>query len=135
MATIGLTKDAGWQAGVRRTVPVDAATVWAYLTGEGLPAWLGKTKLMRAPNSPYETTEGTHGEIRGWTEQRRIRLTWQPAAWSHDATLQLTLIPAKSNTTIAFHIERLESAGEREAMLAHWQNVLDRIATEFALTV
>jgi hypothetical protein len=130
MATIGLTKDAGWEAGVRRTVPVEATVVWAYLTGDGLPTWLGKTKLMRAPNFPYETAEGTHGVIRGWSERRRIRLTWQPSAWTHEATVQMTLIPVKLSTTIAFYVEGLEGAGEREAMIAHWGSVLDKIESE-----
>jgi hypothetical protein len=52
-------------------------------------------------------------------------LTWQPPDWSHDTTLQLTVLPAATGTTIAFHQDRLASAAERAEMLAHWTAVLD----------
>lgn len=50
---IGWTKDAGWQLGVRRAVPVPLSTVWDYRLGEGLAVWLGETTLgSKATSTP-----------------------------------------------------------------------------------
>ncbi|MFT4231400.1 MAG: hypothetical protein QM606_01295 [Leucobacter sp.] len=123
----GWTKDAGWQMGVRRTLPIPPEFAWEFLMGDGLSLWLGHTALGRGAGEAYVTDEGVRGELRSRSEGRRVRLTWQPAGWSHDATLQLTVLPAASGTTIAFHQERLANAAEREQMLAHWTTVLDNI--------
>ncbi|GAA4909770.1 activator of Hsp90 ATPase-like protein [Stackebrandtia albiflava] len=124
----GLTADAGWQMGVRRTVPADLTDTWHYLVGEGLPVWLGDTTTLPTErHAAYSTADGVTGEVRGYTEYRRIRLTWRPRDLDHDTTLQITLIPAATGTTVAFHQERLRDAAEREAMLAHWREVAGRI--------
>lgn len=128
MAT-GLTKDAGWQLGVRRTVPLPVDEVWAYLLGEGLGTWLGETELGDRGDR-YETAEGVHGQVRSRSEGLRIRLTWQPRGWEHDATLQITLRSAATGTTIGFHQERLTSSRQREEMLEHWHGVLTRIVDD-----
>lgn len=127
MATTGLTKDAGWQMGVRRTIPLPPDAAWEFLLGEGLPLWLGRTTLGREPREPYVTDQGVRGELRSRTEGRRVRLTWRPSDWSHDTTLQLTVLPAATGATIALHQERLADAAEREQMLAHWTSVLEDI--------
>jgi hypothetical protein len=123
----GLTKDVGWELGVRRTASAPLETTWAFLTGEGLGIWLGETELPSVAHEPYETTDGTHGELRSRIDGQRVRLTWQPAGWEHDSTLQLTVLPAAFGTTIAFHQERLAGPDEREAMLAHWTAVAERL--------
>lgn len=125
----GLTKDAGWQLGVRRTVPHPVGQVWGHLLGDGLRSWLGDATLG-SPGQDYETPQGARGQVRSRTELRRIRLTWQPSHWPHDSTLQVTVVPAATGTTVAFHQERLHSAQEREEMLDHWREVLDRITRE-----
>ncbi|MFT4260145.1 SRPBCC domain-containing protein [Microbacterium sp.] len=128
----GLTKDSGWQMGVRRTFPIPPAFAWEFLMGDGLSLWLGRTALGRVPGEAYVTDEGVRGELRSRSEGRRVRLTWKPGEWSHDATLQLTVLPAATGTTIAFHQERLADAAEREQMLAHWTAVLDDIGAAIA---
>ncbi|MBL5975260.1 MAG: SRPBCC domain-containing protein [Candidatus Leucobacter sulfamidivorax] len=125
--TTGLAKDAGWQMGVRRTLPLPPEPVWEFLLGAGLPLWLGRTVLGQEAGEAYATDAGVRGEVRSRTEGRRVRLTWQPPDWSHDTTLQLTVLPAATGTTIAFHQDRLASAAERAEMLAHWTAVLDDI--------
>jgi uncharacterized protein YndB with AHSA1/START domain len=129
---VGLTRDAGWELGARRTVAAPLGAVWRYLTGPGLAVWLGDAILPSEPGQTYRTTDGTTGELRSFTPERRIRLTWKPADWTHGSTLQLTVLPAATGTTIAIHQERLEHAGEREAMLEHWHAVLDSLAGELS---
>ena len=46
--------------------------------------------------------------------------------------LQLTVLPAKTGTTIAFHQERLTGREQRKELLTHWHGVLERL--EAALT-
>jgi uncharacterized protein YndB with AHSA1/START domain len=127
---VGLTKDVGWNMGVRRTVDAPLAEVWTHLVGPGLHTWLGDCKLPRLPGADYETTDGTTGELRSRTEQRRLRLTWEPAGADHDTTLQVTVIPAARGTTIAFHQERLTSGEERGQMLEHWTTVVEQLVDE-----
>ncbi len=129
---VGLTKDAGWEAGVRRTIAAPLPAVWSHLIGDGLPTWLGSTTLPTTASTDYATAEGTRGEIRAYRPEHRIRLTWQPQGWTHDSTVQVTVIPAATGTTIAFHHERLASEAERAAQLAHWTTVLDGLERELA---
>lgn len=125
--TTGKTKDAGWQLGVSRTVPRSPEDVWDHVVGDGIVEWLGKVELGDAGDE-YETADGVRGEVRSRTEGVRVRLTWQPSDRSHASTLQLTIRPAASGTTIGIHHERLRSAAERAEMLTHWTSVIDRMA-------
>lgn len=120
--------------GVRRTFPLPPEVVWEFLLGEGLPLWLGRTSLGHEVGERYVTDAGVQGEVRSRNEGRRLRVTWQPPGWSHDATLQLTVLPAATGATIAIHQERLASAAEREEMLAHWTAVLDDIRADLVPT-
>lgn len=126
----GLTKDVGWELGVRRTVDAPVEEVWDYIVIDGVTTWLGDTKLGLHKGDAYETVEGVRGEIRSRTDELRLRITWQPEDWDHDSTVQITLTPAASGTTIGLHQERLASAEEREAMLAHWTGVLDEVVAD-----
>jgi uncharacterized protein YndB with AHSA1/START domain len=126
----GNIKDAGWEVGVRTTVNAPLGRVWAFLLGDGLPIWLGNTKLRLEKGSSYSTDDDISGSILGYTEGSRIRLTWQPVEWNHDSTLQLTVreVPEKAGTTIAFHQERLSGREERKIMLGHWKDVVAELA-------
>ena len=128
----GLTKDAGWQVGVRTTVPADASTVWDYLLGAGLPLWLGETTLPSQTNAVYETDDGVRGRLISRTEGTRLRLSWRPDDWPHDTTLQLSLRSAATGTTIALHHERLADRDERRMMLGHWKTVIAELEKALA---
>jgi uncharacterized protein YndB with AHSA1/START domain len=43
----GLTKDVGWELGVRRTVTAPVDEVWEYFVVDGLTTWLGNTTPYR----------------------------------------------------------------------------------------
>ena len=122
--TTGLTKDAGWEVGVRKTVAADPGTVWTFLIGAGLPLWLGEAKLPTEKHAVYETDDGVRGRLITRTEGTKLRLSWRPDDWPHDTTLQLTVRAAAGGTTIAFHHDRLADREERRMMLGHWKNVV-----------
>lgn len=130
----GLTRDVGWEIGVSRTVAVPLAVAWSFLTSErGAAIWLGDgVRLPAAAGQTYRTAEGIAGEFRSYHEHDRIRLTWQPSDWDHDATLQLAMGGDDAKTMIRFHQERLASSEERERMRGHWRAVLDAIVAELA---
>ena len=127
----GLTRDAGWQIGVSRTLPIDLATAWErLLSPAGLALWLGEGTGPLAAGGGYTTADGTTGEVRSLRPRDRVRLTWQPPGRETPATVQLALTAAPRGCTVRFHTDRLASAEERERLRAHWAAVLDRIEHE-----
>ena len=131
--TTGLTKDAGWEMGVRQTVAAPLPAVWDFLLGEGLPIWLGEIDALPAEKgASYATKDGVRGSIRSFTDQQRVRLSWQPDDWPHDTTLQVTVKESAMGTTIGFHHEKLADRDERRMMLGHWKNVAAVIEKHFS---
>jgi len=129
--TTGLTKDAGWEVGVRKTVPASGPQVWQFLLGDGLPLWLGELdELPTQKGASYTSRDGVSGTIKAYIDGFRIRLSWQPSDWPHDTTLQVTVKSSATGTTIAIHQERLADREERKLMLGHWKNVIEHIAGE-----
>ena len=129
----GLTRDAGWEIGVSRTVPIPLAEVWDFLTSaEGAAVWLGVgVQRLDEPGDAYQTAAGTSGQIRSFRPLDRLRLTWQPPDWAHDSTVQVTVSSAGAGRTIVrFHQDRLADADEREQQRAHWRGVLDALVAE-----
>ncbi|KAB8167307.1 SRPBCC domain-containing protein [Streptomyces sp. 3MP-14] len=123
----GLTRDAGWQIGVSRTLPHPPAAVWDFLTGPaGLAHWLGPgATLPTEVGARYATDgDGPSGELRGYRPGERVRLT------ADDTTVQFTLRPAREGaaTSLTFHQERLPDAAARERQRAHWKAVLAGVA-------
>ena len=130
MSQVGLTRDAGWEIGVSRTLPHEPAEVWQLLTSrEGLRLWLGELpSLPTERGAPYETADGAVGEVRGFREGDRIRVTHRAAGADHETTCQVTVRRAARGTRVNFHQERLRDADERERRRTHWQAVIDRLA-------
>jgi uncharacterized protein YndB with AHSA1/START domain len=127
----GKTADAGWQVGVSKTVSHPIEKVWAFVSSRaGVEIWLGPgAELPRERGERYETANGTHGEVRSYRSQDRIRLTWRPRDWDHDSTLQLALCASGPRTTVHFHQEWLASAQERAEQRDYWSAVMDRLVT------
>jgi hypothetical protein len=135
--SVGLTRGVGWQLGVRRTFDCDLDTAWQHLVlGAGVLDWLGELGADDALTVGQEfvadapgwlgTGVTLAGQVRTRQELRRIRVTWRPSTWTHESTLQLTVLPAKSGTTIAIHQERLANEAERTELLVSWGAVLAR---------
>lgn len=124
---VGRTRDAGWEIGVSKTIDRPVEQVWDFITSpEGTAIWLGEGVTVRAePGTGYETATGVRGETRSFRELDRVRLTWQPAGWSHDTTLQLAVRSAGAGRAmLRIHQERLADATEREQQRRHWQSVI-----------
>lgn len=121
----GKTKDAGWEIGVSRTVKHQIDDVWAALMSPtGMAIWLGEgVSFEGTEREPYETTDGTVGELRTLRPGNRVRLTWQPSDWLHDSIVQIALLDKGEKTGVTFHQEQLVSNSERERQRSHWQNV------------
>ena len=128
--TPGHDKDAGWEVGVRQTVPVALPGVWKFLLGPGLPLWLGETALKTEKGARYETHDHVRGEVRQYTDNAKIRLTWQPSDWPHPTELYVSVKAVEAGTTIAIQHEQLADREERRMMLGHWKNVIAAIAHE-----
>ena len=131
--TAGPARDAGWDVGVRKTVPAPVAEVWTYLLGPGLPMWLGEIpELPTKKGVRYRTADGVRGTIRGYAQQKNVRLTWQPEDWPHETTLQLTVTKAGEGTTIHIQHEDLADREERRMMVGHWHRVADSLVARFS---
>jgi uncharacterized protein YndB with AHSA1/START domain len=130
----GQTKDVGFEIGVSRTLPHPPEAVWAFLTSaEGVALWLGPgATLEPSRGAPYETANGTVGEVRGYRELDRVRVTSKPAASPNESTVQFTVRPSATGTSVRFHQERLTDAEERERRREHWGSVLDQVAAALA---
>ncbi|GAA0616235.1 SRPBCC domain-containing protein [Kribbella sandramycini] len=123
----GLTKDVGWNIGVSKTVPYTADEVWAFvMSPAGVAVWLGEGAEL-TDGATYETVDGTVGEVRSLHAHGRVRLTWQPADWSHETTVQVTVTGSGSKAVLRFHQERLADAAERERQRAHWAAVMTAV--------
>lgn len=126
----GLTKDAGWQIGVSRTLPYPPEAVWTLLTSpEGAEIWAGSgAQITHVPGSRWSARDGSRGQVRSYEPGRKLRLTFHPAGWDHETTVQIVVVPASGRrASVRFHQERLASADERARQRDHWRAVLDRI--------
>lgn len=132
---VGLTKDAGFQIGVAKSLPLPVGEVWRFITSpEGLTLWLGDVwRIEPRRGATYRTTQGITGEVRGYEEGRRIRLTHRPPG-SWETTVQVTLSRKGDRTVLGFHQERMSSAAERTEQREHWLSVTERIVDTLMTT-
>lgn len=126
---VGLTQGAGWEIGVSGTVRHPVEQVWELLVSpRGLRLWLGTTELGTSRGDRYESADGTVGEVRSFRPHDRMRITWRPAGWDHDSTVQVALSSrGEGRTVLRFHQERLADEAERVRQRDHWRAVLARI--------
>jgi len=110
--TIGQTKDAGWQFGVRKSVLLNIDNVWGFLFSEnGIKLWLKDADKEFSTFNPLS----------------HIRTKWKLKGWTNEATLQMRVLSNKDKTTIAFHIDRLLDEKQREETKTYWTKILGDI--------
>lgn len=131
---IGLTKDAGWQIGVRKTFPVSVREVWDLLMSEtGALIWLGRDKgLLLLPGEQFKTTDGISGRINVITPYSHLRLTWAKDGWERPSMLQVRVIGAGKKATLSFHQDKLADESTRQRMKTYWDNVMTRIESKLS---
>lgn len=132
---VGRTRDVGWQIGVSRTLDHPIDQVWDFLrSARGVELWLASgVTVSPERGAQIDAPDGSVGETRGYRELDRIRLSWQPADWDHESTIQVVLRPAGvGRTSVRFHQERLADADEREQQREHWKCVLAAVAAAMA---
>ncbi len=123
----GSTGVAGFQVGVRTTLPIDNDEAWTLITaGDGVPLWLHD----EVPNEPGQTVHAPDGyeyELRTIKPGERMRLRRVDPETGESSIVQVTLSPAKTGTTLGIHHEGLRDGEHREEMRAHWRNIADKI--------
>jgi len=135
ITTIGLTKDADYQIGVRKTYAISLHEAWNFLfSTDGIKLWLGyKGVPVWQKGKEYTTRTGTYLCIRVYNELSHARLTYKRKDWENTSTLQMRIMAAKTGTTISIHQEKLADDSQREEMRLHWEKVLGKIAAELKL--
>lgn len=124
---VGKTADAGYQIGVRRTLPCSEEAIWGLLLApEGMAIWLGGP-IALAEGVRYSLADGTTGEVRVYTPWSHFRITWQPVGWAQPSLIQVRVIPTKSGTALSFHQERLRDGKARAEMKTRWEGVIDAL--------
>lgn len=127
--SLGLTRDSGYQVGVRKTLPLTLEDGWQLVTSSaGIADWLGEiVEGEFEVGGDYLLENGVRGELRVLRQQSHLRLTWKPVSWRRASTIQVRVMPKGEKCTIAFHQEHLPNSAAREdrkvffkAVLARW---------------
>lgn len=129
---VGLTKDVGYQVGVRQTLAIAFDQVWDFIfSKKGLAIWLGQfdINLLESKNS-FSTLDGIKCRVSVFKPHSHIRLKWQPKHWHNNSTLQLRVIQKQKKTIISIHQEHLTNQHQRTEMKAHWKGVIDLLVNE-----
>jgi len=114
MDKIGLTKDAGWQYGIRRTVDLPLEEVWDYLFSKnGFKIWADQVQTDFSTFKKYS----------------HIRTKWKMRDWDDAASLQLRVLSNSrtKKTTIALHIDQIRNELHRDMAKKYWTGVLTKI--------
>lgn len=124
----GLTKDAGWQFGLRKTFHRSSEDIWDFLFSEqGLNIWLGSLDQELALHENYRTSEGIEGRINVLAPYSHIRLSWKPKDRQQFTHLQLRVMGSNHKTVISFHQDHLEDEKERDAVKVYWNKKMREI--------
>jgi uncharacterized protein YndB with AHSA1/START domain len=128
---VGLTKDVGYQIGVRRTLPIAPDDAWDLLiSDEGINIWLGPVDgLVLKKGAEYELADGATGTVRVFEPGSHLRITWHPPGYERASLIQVRVNPAKGGrTVIAFHQEHLPDGDAREVRRDFFMSAMDDLA-------
>ena len=125
---IGLTKDTGWQFGLRKTFPYSQKHLWDFMfSDQGLKIWLGELEEELEVKKEFTTKEGITGKVSVFTPYSHIRMSWKKNNWENNSTVQVRIIGDSLKATISFHHERLLDNSQREEMNAYWNGKMAEI--------
>ncbi len=127
----GLTKDSGWQVGLRKTIPYPHTRVWDLLVSEeGINTWLGIGKPIEMKKGvKYLLQNGTRGEIRVIMPLSHFRITRHPVdvSYTRASTIQVRVLEKDERTILVFHEEHLPNQKEREKRWTYFHRVMEKI--------
>jgi uncharacterized protein YndB with AHSA1/START domain len=125
----GKTKNAGWQIGVRRTMPINLEHAWELITSSaGIRIWLGNLPDFNLQKGVlYDLADGTSGEVRVFKPFSHLRLTWHPTDWQRPSTIQVRVIGSDEKSTISFHQEHLPGPKERSERRVFFKAILNEL--------
>ena len=116
MRQVGQTKAAGFQIGLRKTLPCRFRATWELITSPvGFSIWSGGGSVRQwARGAGIVYPDGTVGEVRVFRPNSHIRVTRQPPGWERPSIIQVRVIDRGDRTVIAFHQEHIPDAKNRE---------------------
>ncbi len=127
----GLTRDTGWQIGLRRTFSIPAPVLWDWmLSPEGIEVWLGQFKSFRMePGADYQLFDGTVGQVRVFQPGSHWRMTRLPAGgdYPRPSVMQIRILDSGEKATLSFHEEHLPSQKERYLRKEYYLQVVEQI--------
>ena len=125
---VGLTRDAGWQFGLRKTFPFSQKYLWDFLfSDQGLKLWLGELEQALSTEHPYRTQQGVEGRVRAFNPYSHIRMTWKKKEWQNFSTVQVRVMGSNEKAVISFHQEKMADSTQREEMKEYWNQKMKEI--------
>ncbi len=127
----GLTKNSGWQIGLRRTLPIPAGDLWrAILSPEGIRIWLGPGKPFEFKGgSTYLLDDGTSGEVKVFQPGSHWRITRKPPGGDGErgSTIQVRISAKEDRSVLSFHEEHLPDEVSRQSRKTHYLAVIEKL--------
>jgi hypothetical protein len=128
---VGLTKDTGWQIGVRRTLPVSPDKLWNFMVSmRGIELWLGKGDPFELQEgATYQLQDGTAGEVRVMKSLSHWRITRLPqdTEYQRPSIIQIRILDSGGKSILAFHEEHLPTEKERGNRKAFYLDAAETI--------
>lgn len=133
----GLTRDSGWQVGVRRTLPVPADLLWEWmLSKEGIEVWLGSgPDFQFQAGEEYLLDDGTTGRVRIFKINSHWRISRKPndPQYNRPSVVQIRILDSGDKSVLAFHEEHLPSNNERQKRKTFYLRIIERIKEELGI--
>ena len=133
----GLTRDTGWQIGLRRTLDVPVEIIWEWmLSASGREIWMGEgPDIQFVAGQDYKLLDGTSGRIKVYQPGSHWRITRNPPdpAYRRPSLVQIRIIGSGDKTTVAFHEEHLPSESERQTRKTFYLDVVDKMKDALGL--
>ncbi len=125
---VGLTKDTGWQFGLRKTLPYPQEYLWDFMfSAKGLRIWLGVLDEELEIKKAYKTQKGIEGFVSVFTPYSHIRMKWKKKDWENISTVQVRIMGNQEKATISFHQDNLVDNDQRAEMKLHWNKKMAEI--------
>jgi uncharacterized protein YndB with AHSA1/START domain len=129
---VGLTKDAGWQFGIRRTMPVTAHQAWDFLLSkEAVDIWLGEVEEIDwRVGSSFVTKDEIEVTINVLKPYSHMRMSWKKKGWDNISMLQPRVTKGVGRSVISFHHDKLQDANQRLEMKNHWNGIIEKLESK-----